>query len=47
MFGIVLWGRIDLGIDIDDVDVAYSICPRRDPINPAEIDAERGVIQPT
>jgi hypothetical protein len=23
--GIVLWGRIDLGIDIDDVDVAYSI----------------------
>jgi hypothetical protein len=44
--GIVLWGRIYLGIDIDDVDVAYSICPRRDPVNPAEIDAERGVIQP-
>jgi hypothetical protein len=38
--GIVLWRRIYLGIDIDDVDVAYSIYPRRDPINPAEIDAE-------
>jgi hypothetical protein len=41
-----LWGRIYLGKGIDDMNVAYFIRPRRDPVNPAEIDAERGVIQP-
>jgi len=26
------------------VDVAYSICPRRDPVNPAEIDDDAAVL---
>jgi hypothetical protein len=43
---LVLWGRIDLGIDIGDVDISYSIRVWRDPVNPAEIDTERGIIQP-